>query len=538
MELNNEQFRADSVRNRTSEQNHTQLTAARFERMISEVEDYAIFLLDVNGNILSWNKGAEKIKGYRADEIIGKSHQLFYPPEDRERKLPQQLLEEARKNGKAVHEGWRIRKNGDPFWGNITITAIHDDFGHVTGFLKLTKDLTEKKAADDRYETLLEQLRRSEERYHKMITEVQDYAILLLDVDGNIQNWNIGAELIKGYKANEIIGKSFKNFYTTEDIINGLPDKLLKAATENGKASNEGWRRRKDGSTFWASVVITALHDEHGALIGYSKVTRDLTERKKYEDRLLNNAVELELKNHELLNLNAELSSFAYVVSHDLKEPVRKIRIFADRQLEPDNTMEDMQAFARKIISSAERMQALMESVLLYSRISNENMEQETIDLNDVLKSVKNDLELVIQDSKAQITATRLPAIKGIRFQMHQLFLNLLSNAMKFSKPGLPPEISISARLVPFSSFPEELPLADRNYHQIIFADNGIGFEQDQAEKIFDVFKRLKQKEDLTGTGIGLSIVKKAALNHHGYVTAESVPGKGSQFHVFLPAIE
>ncbi|WP_255553000.1 sensor histidine kinase [Longitalea arenae] len=538
MDLNNEQFRTDSSSNRTIESDHTHLAEAKFERMISEVEDYAIFLLDVKGNILSWNKGAEKIKRYRADEIIGKSHQLFYPQADLERKLPQQLLEEARKNGKAVHEGWRIRKNGEPFWGNVTITAIHDELGAVSGFLKLTKDLTAKKAAEDRYDKILEELRQSEERYQKMIAEVQDYAILLLDETGHIQNWNMGAELIKGYKANDIVGKSFKTFYTSEDIENGLPDKLLKAAAEFGKASNEGWRKRKDGSTFWASVVITALHNERGGIIGFSKVTRDLTERKKYEDRLLNNAIELEIKNHELVHLNDELSSFAYVVSHDLKEPVRKIRIFADRQLEPDSTPEDMQAFARKIISSAERMQALMESVLLYSRISNENMVKETIDLNEILSSVKTDLELMIQESNANISASHLPAIKGIRFQLHQLFLNLLSNAIKFAKPGLSPVISISSTQLQAIDLPEELPVTDRIYHRITFSDNGIGFEQDQSEKIFDVFKRLKQKEGLTGTGIGLSIVRKAALNHHGYVTAESVPGKGSKFHLFLPAIE
>jgi PAS domain S-box-containing protein len=536
MDVNNEKFRTDS--NRANEQNHTRLAEIKFEKMISEVEDYAIFLLDEKGHIISWNKGAEKIKGYRADEIIGKSHQLFYPAEDLENKLPQKLLEEARTKGKAVHEGWRIRKNGIPFWGNVTITAIHDEDGEVNGFLKVTKDLTEKKLAEERYSKVLEKLRRSEVQYQKMIAEVQDYAILLLDVNGNIQNWNVGAQLIKGYTANEIIGKSFKTFYTREDIENGLPDKLLQAATEFDKASNEGWRRRKDGSIFWASVVVTALHNEHGELIGFSKVTRDLTERKKYEDRLLNNAVELELKNHELVNLNAELSSFAYVVSHDLKEPVRKIRIFADRQLEPDNTPEEMQAFARKIISSAERMQALMESVLLYSRISNENMELESIDLNEILTAVKNDLELMIQESNAHITANQLPVIKGIRFQLHQLFLNLISNAIKFAKPGLPPEISIKNTQISPIHLPEQLPAADRIYYQITFTDNGIGFEQEQAEKIFDVFKRLKQKDNLTGTGIGLSIVKKAALNHHGYVTAESTPGKGSRFHVFLPEKE
>ncbi len=537
MDFNNERLRADLFRSRVIGPEYIRLAEEKFEKMISEVEDYAIFLLDPQGTILSWNKGAEKIKGYKASEIIGKSYQLFYPANDLENKLPQTLLEEARKQGKVVHEGWRVKKDGRRFWGNITITAIHDEQSNVTGFLKLTKDLTDKKLAEDRYNNLLEELRRSEERYHKMITEVQDYAILLLNPEGFIQNWNAGAEIIKGYKAEEIIGKSFKAFYTQEDIQNGLPEKLLKAAEENGRASNEGWRKRKDGSTFWASVVITALHDENGTLIGFSKVTRDLTERKKYDDRILNNTVELAFKNQELENLNAELSSFAYVVSHDLKEPVRKMRIFADRQLEPDLPVEEIRNYSRKIMASAAHMQALMESVLLYSRIANEHLELETVDLNETINSVISDLEFPIQEHQARITKNDLPVIKGIKFQLHQLFLNLLSNGVKFAKPGVVPEISITSKPAAAISLPKELPGRDQAYYQITVSDNGIGFEQNQRDKIFDVFKRLKQKKDASGTGIGLSIVKKVAINHYGYVTAESQPGEGAQFHVFLPAM-
>ncbi|MDX1921241.1 MAG: PAS domain-containing protein, partial [Candidatus Caenarcaniphilales bacterium] len=251
----------------------------RLQKIVDEIESYAIILLDLDGYIENWNKGAEQIKGYKAQEIIGQHFRIFYTPKDRESRLPEKLIAEAAQNGKAQYEGWRLKKNGERFWGSVLITAIHDENNQVIGFTKVTRDLTDKKISR-------ETLRRSEDRYSLMVAEVQDYAIILMDLEGNIENWNKGAEQIKGYKAEEIIGKNFRLFYTEEDKKVGKPDNMLEKAIREGRSQDEGWRLRKDGSRFWGSITIVALHDDLNNIIGFSKLTRDLTERKNAEDTL------------------------------------------------------------------------------------------------------------------------------------------------------------------------------------------------------------------------------------------------------------
>lgn len=515
----------------------------RYHKMVNEVLDYAIILLDRDGKVRDWNRGAENVKGYKPEEIIGKHFRLFYPKEEKERKLPERLLAEAVEKGSVVHEGWRIRKDGSRFWGSIVITALHADNGDVIGFSKVTRDLTQRKIAEDKVNNILEELRQaneqlklSEERYHRMIDEVQDYAILLLNVNGEIENWNAGAQVIKGYQAKEIIGKHFSIFYTPEDQQKKLPETLMDEARSKGKVVHEGWRVRKDGSRFWGSVVITALHNTEGDVIGFSKVTRDLTDKKKAEDLLKASAAQLDLKNKSLERLNEELSSFTYVASHDLKEPLRKIRSFAARIEKDDFSPEKSRELLSKIVSSAARMQSLIEDLLAYSQVSNgEEKNLERVDLNSVLSIVRNDLEVVISEKQATINLQKLPEIMGVSFQLQQLFLNLLSNALKFSKPLEAPVISITTETIQCPDIPGE-PEGEKNlYHHIAVTDNGIGFEPEFSDRIFEVFQRLHSKSSFAGSGIGLAIAKKVMENHNGVVSAESEPGVGATFHLYFP---
>ncbi|MEU7894337.1 PAS domain S-box protein [Nonomuraea sp. NPDC049152] len=247
--------------------------------LVQSVVDYAIFMLDPSGRIISWNAGARRIKGYTAEEVIGSHFSIFYPPEDVASGKPDRELETAIAEGRLEDEGWRVRKDGSRFWANVVITALFDASGRLRGFGKVTRDMTERRVVD-------QALRESEERFRLLVQSVVDYAIFMLDPSGRIISWNAGARRIKGYTAEEVIGSHFSIFYPPEDVASGKPDRELETAIAEGRLEDEGWRVRKDGSRFWANVVITALFDASGRLRGFGKVTRDMTERRTAERTL------------------------------------------------------------------------------------------------------------------------------------------------------------------------------------------------------------------------------------------------------------
>jgi len=501
----------------------------RYHQMIDEVEEYAIILLDTNGHILHWNKGAERIKGYTAAEAIGQSFTMFYSEDDKMKGLPYRLLEEAREKGRVHHEGWRVRKDRTKFWGTVVITALHNSKGEVIGFTKVTRDLTKRKFAEEellKSKTQLEmrthELEASEERYHRMVDEVQDYAIILLDKDGKILNWNKGAEKIKGYRPEEIIGQSFTVFYTPEDRVKGVPFSLLKEAALTGRAEQDGWRVRKDRTKFWGSIVITALHDKQNDLMGFSKVTRDLTERKMAEETLKQYLAKLERNNEEL-------EQFAYVASHDLKEPLRKIITFGN--LLETNAKESLDEKARDYVSrmqnSASRMMSLIEDLLNFSRVNRPTEGFELIDVNQVISRVLSDLEVLIHSRNVRMEIGKLPQLEGRKSQLGQLFQNLISNSVKFNDKQ-DPVISIMG-----STFTEQATA--NKFAKIEIKDNGIGFENIYNQRIFEIFQRLHGKSEYPGTGIGLAICKKIVEAHGGTISAEGSLGEGATFTMIFP---
>ena len=363
----------------------------------------------------------------------------------------------------------------------------------------------------------------TQQRYLKMIEEVQDYAIILLDKDGIIQNWNKGAEKIKGYTEKEALGQSFRIFYRIEDRETFLPQRLITEAATSGRAAHEGWRMRKDGTTFWGNVVITALHDEDNNVIGFTKVTRDLTERKIAEDQKERDA-------KSIAQQNRQLEEFAYITSHDLQVPIRKIQTFINLIQRDIDNRKNLETYLPKISASANRMVALIKDVLNFSRLSQMHEQFLAVPLDDILKDVITDFDLLIAETAATITVSPLPVVNGIPVQLIQLFSNLISNALKFNTGK--PVISITAEPVT-DTFSTTLSENAAQYYSIKIKDNGIGFNQEYADQAFQPFRRLTTA--FTGTGIGLALCRRIADNHKGSISVESVPDKGTEFTLLLP---
>ena len=363
---------------------------------------------------------------------------------------------------------------------------------------------------------LNEELKETEERARLLVDSVKDYAILMLNLQGEIISWNAGAERIKGYKAREIIGRHFSVFYPREAVASGFPQYELNRCLQDGRFEDEGWRIRKDGSAFWANVIITPIYNSAGRHIGYSKITRDLTEVRRN--------VELMQKNQELMRINRDLDNFVYAASHDLKSPVVNLEgLIGELKQEMGAEQAKYAELLPWIDDALLNLKKIIGELAEVTRIDRDVQTQEEINLEDLLREVKDSLRDKILSNQVQITAdfSLAPTISYSRKNLRSILFNLLSNAIKYAHGDRTPEIRIQTQYWPA----DELV-------SLTVTDNGLGIPQNQKDKIFSMFRRVHTHVE--GSGVGLYLVKKILENQGDWIEVESVEGLGSSFNVFF----
>jgi PAS domain S-box-containing protein len=482
------------------------LSEERFRALVSGVKDYAIFVLDPNGMVATWNAGAEHLKGYRADEIIGAHFSRFYLPAAIADGLPERELQVATIEGRFEDEGWRLRKDGSRFWANILITAMRDASGTLIGYSKITRDLTERRA----YE---QALRESEEHIRQLVEGVTEYALIMLDKGGFVTSWNSGAERIKGYKASEIIGKHFSHFYPSEDIRTHKPWRHMSIAVQTGRVHEEAWRARNDGTLFWASTILTALHDADNRPTGFTLVSQDLTQRRHAES---------------LADTAQRMHEFIAMLAHELRNPLAPIRnavaLMGKKGL-GDPILESMrQTIDRQTV----HLTRILEELLDVNRISRGefSIAKESVDLNDVIMRAAETSRPSIdaQGHRLEISIPEEPIfVLGDLVRLTQVVVNLLNNAAKYTPQGGQIWLRLDVR---------------NNDVEIRVKDSGKGIKQDNLERVFDLFVQLEPNSNNTlgGLGVGLALVRRVVELHGGSVQARSDgAGQGSEFVVRLP---
>ena len=477
----------------------------RFRLLVEAVQDYGIFMLDPQGHVMSWNQGAQRLKGYEASEIIGQHFSVFYPEEARAIRWPDEELRLAAKVGKYEEEGWRVRKDGTRFWANVVITALRDETGAIAGFGKVTRDLTERRE-------YLEALRQSEERFRLLVESVQDYAIYLLDPQGVIQSWNNGAELIKGYAAQDVIGRHYSMFFREEDVQAGLPAQELQDALLHGRTQVEGWRVRKDGSTFWANIVVTPIHAS-GVLLGFAKVTRDMSER-------------IRLK--ELEHSAKRMNEFLAMLAHELRNPLAPIRnAVSILQLEPAPST-TVRASRDMIDRQLSHLSRLVDDLLDAGRLTSGKIriKPELTSFNQVaataIEAIRPDMDARSHSFEFAVPHENI-WVNADPTRLAQVLQNLLGNASKFTPNG--GAIRLSARV------------AHGRLH-VEVADNGAGIAPAALGHIFELFSQGDgvAASRQSGLGIGLSLARSLVEMHGGTITAASPGvGQGSVFSFELP---
>ncbi|MGA8601850.1 MAG: PAS domain S-box protein [Beijerinckiaceae bacterium] len=490
----------------------------RYRLLVDAVTDYAIYMLDPAGVVSSWNPGARRFKGYEQPEILGQHFSRFYTEEDRASGLPERALKTAVEEGRFEHEGWRVRKDGSRFWAHVIIDPIRDPSGNLLGFAKVTRDLSERKAVE-------EKLRRSEERFRLLVHGVTDYAIYMLDPEGHVTNWNVGAERIKGYLADEIVGQHFSRFYTEADRAAGLPQHALETAAREGRFEREGWRVRKDGTLFWANVVVDAIRNERGQLIGFAKVTRDMTEKREAQ-RALEQAQEALFQSQKMEAVGRLTGGVAHDFNNLLMAVLGSLELLRKRL--PDDPR--LTGLLENAIQGAQRGASLTKRMLAFARRTELN--PEPLDLPALVHGMADLLQRSLGPSVHIETRfpLSLPPARADANQLELALLNLAVNARDAMPEG--GSIVISARVDRVSEPKDHL--SPGRYVCLCVSDSGEGMDEDTLARAAEPF--FTTKGIGKGTGLGLSMVHGMSEQSGGRLVLKSRKGEGTTAEIWLPA--
>lgn len=491
----------------------------RFEILVSSIRDYAIYLLDPNGKIVSWNAGAQRFKGYTESEILGKHFSTFLSKEDRDAGVPQSILDQAAMHGRFEAEGWRIRKDGTGFWANIVVDAIYNDAHELIGYAKITRDITERKISQDK---LLE----SERRFRYLVEGVTDYAIYMISPEGIITNWNSGAQRIKGYSADEVIGTHFSKFMTAEDREAGMANLSLEIAKQDGRYENEAWRVRKDGSLFLAHIIIDAIHNSDGELIGFAKITKDITEKKIAEDNLAkaNAALFQAQKMDAIGNLTGgvahDFNNLLSVVSNGLE-------ILRLANLDPKH-LKLLETMKRAVTRGANLTQQLLSFARQQPLQSNPHDVNQLINSFELMLSravgsnIRIDFEFIQSPLTVMVDSTRFEAS----------LLNLVVNARDAMPDGGNIRITSRKRQIAKNEL-EDLP--EGQYVEVNVTDTGNGISKDHLQHVTEPF--FTTKEIGKGSGLGLSQVFGFMKQSDGNLHIQSEVNIGTSVSMLFPAL-
>ncbi|MDP1837873.1 MAG: PAS domain S-box protein [Reyranella sp.] len=491
----------------------------RYRLLIDAVTDYAIYMLDPEGRVTSWNPGARRFKGYTEQEILGSHFSRFYSEQDRQAGLPARALETAAREGRFESDGWRVRKDGTRSWANVVIDPIREPAGRLIGFAKITRDLTERRLAE-------ETLRRSQEQFRILVQGVTDYALYMLDPDGRVTSWNAGAQRIKGYRPEEIIGSHFSRFYTPEDGEKGEPRRALDTAIREGKFEKEGWRLRKDGSRFWAHVVIDPIRDEQGKLIGFAKITRDLTERRE-------NQQALELA-REALFQSQKMDAVGQLtggIAHDFNNLLTAV--LGSLELVRRRLPEDprITGLVDNAIQAAQRGASLTQRMLAFAR--RQELDPEPIDVPTLVRGMTDLLQRSLGPSIE--IETRFPLALGLvqadANQLEMALLNLAVNARDAMADGGRIVVAAREESVALGGAADLKP---GRYICLSVADSGEGMDEATLARAMEPF--FTTKGIGKGTGLGLSMIHGMAAQLGGQLVLKSQKGEGTTAELWLPA--